>query len=191
MTGVRPPDVRDQIRLYLRARVALIVLVTVEERRALQVLDEVRKSRDPASDLIAWDIADRFSSKNGATLPDAGDPVAALDKIRDRAAKEPQRRDLYVLKDFHEFWSKDPRVRRKVRNLAQQLIYTGSSLVVTTPVRAVPQELRDEAVVIEMPAVAHGSLPDGSMSRTRAARPRAIRERTVPAGTCRTSAISA
>jgi SpoVK/Ycf46/Vps4 family AAA+-type ATPase len=158
MTGAQLPGIRDQIGLYLRARVALIVLVTVEERRALQILDEVRKSRDPGSDLITWDIADRFSSKNGSTLPEASDPVAALDKIRDRAAKEPQRRDLYVLKDFHEFWSKDPRVRRKVRNLAQQLIYTGSSLVVTTPVRSVPQELKDEAVVIEMPLPSEDAL---------------------------------
>ena len=127
MTGVP-----DQIRLYLRARVTLIVLVTVEEQRALAILDEVRRNR---GDLIVWDFADRFASKDGASLPDAGDPVAALDKIGERTRKDPQARDLYVLKDFHEFWSKDPRVRRKLRNLAQQLVFTGSSLVVTTPAR--------------------------------------------------------
>jgi len=141
----------EEIRLYLRARVALIVLVTVEEQRALAVLDEVRRGRDPRSDLIVWDIADRFSSKAGDQMPDAADPVTALDKVRERAAKAPDRRDLYVLKDFHEFWAKDPRVRRKLRNLAQQLVYTGSSLVVTTPSRSVPAELRDEAVILEMP----------------------------------------
>ena len=143
MTGVP-----DQIRLYLRARVTLIVLVTVEEQRALAILDEVRRNR---GDLIVWDFADRFASKDGASLPDAGDPVAALDKIGERTRKDPQARDLYVLKDFHEFWSKDPRVRRKLRNLAQQLVFTGSSLVVTTPAPAIPDELKDEAVVIELP----------------------------------------
>ncbi len=143
-------EIHDQIRLYLRARVALIVLVTIEEQRALRVLDEVRQGRDRAADLITWDIADRFTSKSGAVLPDAGDPVAALDKIRDRAVKDSSRRDIYVLKDFHEFWSKDPRVRRKLRSLAQQLTYTGSSLVVTTPSRVIPEELKDDAVVIEM-----------------------------------------
>jgi SpoVK/Ycf46/Vps4 family AAA+-type ATPase len=151
-------DIHDQVRLYLRARVALIVVVTIEEQRALQVLDEVRRGRDSASDLITWDIADRFTSKAGAALPDAGDPVAALDKIRDRAVKESGRRDIYVLKDFHEFWSKDPRVRRKLRSLAQQLIFTGSSVVVTTPSRVIPEELRDDAVVIEMPLPAEDAL---------------------------------
>jgi SpoVK/Ycf46/Vps4 family AAA+-type ATPase len=144
-------SIHDEIRLYLRARVALIVLVTVEEQRAIDVLNEVRRDRDTSSDLVLWDNADRFASKAGRQLPDAADPVTALDKIKDLALQAPQRRDLYVLKDFHEFWSKDPRVRRKLRSLAQQLVYTGSSLVVTTPVRTVPQELRDEAVIVEMP----------------------------------------
>jgi AAA+ superfamily predicted ATPase len=146
MTDVQ--DVRDQIRLYLRARVTLIVLITVEEQRAIQILDEVRKNR---GDLITWDFADRFSSKDGNQLPDAADPTMALDRVRDRATKEPAYRDLYVLKDFHEFWSKDPRVRRKLRNLAQQLVYTGSSLIVTTPTRTIPEELKDDAVIVEMP----------------------------------------
>jgi SpoVK/Ycf46/Vps4 family AAA+-type ATPase len=148
-------DVRDEIQTYLRARVALIVLVTIEEQRAIAVLDEVRTNR---GDLITWDYADRFSSKDGNTLPDAADPATALEKIRERAKQDKDRRDLYVLKDFHEFWSKDPRVRRKLRNLAQQLVSTGSSLVVTTPVRTLPEELKDEAVVIDMPLPAEEAL---------------------------------
>jgi SpoVK/Ycf46/Vps4 family AAA+-type ATPase len=143
--------IQDDIRLYLRARVALIVLVTIEEQRALEELDAVRKGRDMRSDLVVWDIADRFDSKAGRPLPDAADPAAALDKIKEMALKDPGRRDMYVLKDFHEFWGKDPRVRRKLRSLAQQLIYTGSSLIVTTPSRTVPEELRDDAVLVEMP----------------------------------------
>ena len=151
-------SVQDEIRLYLRARVALIVLVTVEEQRALEVLDEVRKGRDAEADLVLWDVADRFSSKAGRQLPDAADPIAALDKVKELALKAPARRDLYVLKDFHEFWGKDPRVRRKLRSLAQQLVYTGASLVVTTPSRTVPMELRDDAVVVEMPLPASDAL---------------------------------
>jgi AAA+ superfamily predicted ATPase len=151
-------EIPELIRLYLRARVTLIVLVTVEEQRAIGMLDEVRRGRDAAADLITWDIADRFSSKTATQLPDAPDPATALDKIKDRAVKTPERRDLYVLKDFHEFWGKDPRVRRKLRNLAQQLVYTGSSVVVTTPTRSVPDELRDEAVVVEVPLPAEEAL---------------------------------
>jgi ATP-dependent 26S proteasome regulatory subunit len=141
-------EVQEEIRRYLRARIALIVLVTVEEQRAIAVLDAVRQGR---GDLITWDYADGFSSKEGNRLPDAADPVTALNKIRERVRQDTHRRDLYVLKDFHEFWSKDARVRRKLRNLAPELGSTASSLVVTSPVRTIPEELKDEAVIIEVP----------------------------------------
>lgn len=151
--------IQDEIRLCLKARVTLIVLVTAEEQRAISVLDEVRLSRDPGSDLITWDIADRFESRSGRKFPEALDPGTALDKIREQVQSDRTRRDLYVLKDFHEFWGKDPRIRRKLRNLAQQLRFTSSSLVVTTPVRSVPVELRDEAVLVDLP------LPDEAALR--------------------------
>src|SRR4051812_15191998 len=75
----------------------------------------------------------------------------ALDKIGDLVNANEQRRDLYVLKDFHEFWLKDPTIRRKVRNLAARLRYTGASLIVTSPTPQLPDELRDDAVIIELP----------------------------------------
>jgi hypothetical protein len=138
-------DIAEQIRHYLRARVALIVLVTIEEQRAIGILDEIQRNR---GDLITWDYSDHFSYGD---IPAATDPVTALDRIQDRVSKDAGRRDLYVLKDFHEFWSKDPRVRRRLRNLAQRLVYTGSSLVVTTHERKIPDELKDDAVVIDLP----------------------------------------
>lgn len=151
--------IHDEIRLYLRARVALIVLVTVEEQRALEVLDQVRRDRDHSSDLVTWDIADGLGSATGRQLPKATTPPEVLVKIQELATKEPARRDLYVLKDFHAFWERDPTVRRRLRNLAHKLVYTGSSLIVTTPVRSVPTELGDDAVVVEMP------LPDADALR--------------------------
>ncbi|MEV6109488.1 AAA family ATPase [Streptomyces sp. NPDC051940] len=144
--------VAEEIQRCLRARVSLIVLVTVEEQRALRLLDDVRRARGGDADLVLWDVADRFESKAGRRLADAGEAVGALDRIREWALSDPERRDVYVLKDFHEFWHKDLRVRRKLRSLAQQLVFTGAGIVVTAPGPAdVPAELRDDAVVIELP----------------------------------------
>lgn len=152
--------VEEDIRISLRSRAALIAVVTIEEQRAIAILDDIRRERDPASDLVAWDIADGFASKAGRNLPAAATPALALDKIRQQVQKNPDRRDLYVLKDFHEFWSKDPLVRRKLRSLAQLLVYTGASLVVTTPKADTPVELGDDLVVLEL------DLPDEATLRT-------------------------
>src|SRR5690606_1586985 len=67
------------------------------------------------------------------------------------ARRDPDRKDLYVLKDFHEFWHRSPAVKRKLRNLAHALVSTYSSLVVTTHSADVPAELEDDVVVVDMP----------------------------------------
>lgn len=146
-------SITDELKLYLRARVPVIILVTVEERRALEVLDQVRRERDTnaASDLITWDIAQGLRSHSGRQLPAAATPDAALDKIAELTLGHRDRKDLYVLKDFHEFWHKHPQVKRRLRNLAHSLVNTYSSLIVTTQSADVPAELGDDVVVIDMP----------------------------------------
>ncbi len=131
----------------------MIVLVTVEERRALEVLDEVRVGRDASarSDLVMWDVAQGMTSRDGRAMPAAATPDAALDKIAEMARRDPDRKDLYVLKDFHEFWHRSPAVKRKLRNLAHALVSTYSSLFVTTHSADVPAELEDDVVVVDMP----------------------------------------
>lgn len=149
MSG-RTTSVEDEIRLLLRARTTLIVVVTREEERAIELLDGVRRERAGA-DLVVWDVASRFASRTGRRLPDAATPGAALDKIRELVSTSADRRDLYVLKDFHEFWGRDPNVRRALRNLANDLRFTMASLVVTTPRRDVPEELANDVVLLDLP----------------------------------------
>jgi ATP-dependent 26S proteasome regulatory subunit len=150
-------SVEQELSIYLRARVPLIVMVTVEEIRALEILRRVQKDRDPRADMVSWDCAARFASANGASMPDIAAPGAALDKIAEIAESAPASRNIFVLKDFHEFW-KQPEIKRKVRNLAQRLVFTGSSLIAVTPSRELPIELRDEAVSVDLPLPASPSL---------------------------------
>jgi SpoVK/Ycf46/Vps4 family AAA+-type ATPase len=96
---------------------------------------------------LTWDVADGFQVLTGKSAsPSARDPLTALeqvDKVEDDI--------LFVFKDFHEFWD-DPRVKRKLRSVAQQLKFTKKSIVVTTPFTKVPEELKDEIVVVEFPS---------------------------------------
>jgi len=133
----------DELDLCLRARFSLIVLVTTEEERALEVLKSLcRKARRPG---FSWDAADGFQdlTGSGGPLPSARDPLSALEQL-ERSEGNP----LYVLKDFHECWS-NGQVKRKLRNVSQRLKFTQKSLVIITPIDKVPGELRDEAVIME------------------------------------------
>lgn len=134
-----------QLELYLRARCTLIVLLTPEEDRALHAVKAVCETlKRPC---FSWDIAEGFLplSANGSAGT-ARDPVTALEHI-DKADGDA----LYLLKDFHDCWC-NPTVRRKLRSLAQRLKFSKKSIVITTPLSKIPEELKDDAVQMPLPA---------------------------------------
>src|SRR5262249_19217345 len=94
--------------------------------------------------LHTWDVAEGLLPAPAGATP-IRDPVAALEQI-DKADGE----GLFVLKDFHDFWA-TVTVRRKLRGLAQRLKFSKKSIVVTTPSGKVPEELKNEAVVMPLP----------------------------------------
>jgi SpoVK/Ycf46/Vps4 family AAA+-type ATPase len=137
-------DFEEKLDIYLRARFTLIVLVTHEEERALEMLKTVCEGA--ARPCLTWDVSDGFQALtgNGGTLS-ANDPLTAIEQIlkADESA-------LVVLKDFHEFWD-DPRIKRKLRSVAQKLKYTKKSIAITTPRSKIPEELKDQVVVVDFP----------------------------------------
>ncbi|MCI0458269.1 MAG: AAA family ATPase [Gemmataceae bacterium] len=136
----------QELAVYLRARFTLLVLVTPEEERVLKAVKAAcERLKRPC---LAWDIADHFQPLTaGAQAPGTPtrDPLAALEHI-DKADSEA----VYVLKDFHECWG-NAQIKRKLRGVAQRLKFTRKSILITAPAAKVPDELRDEAVVVEFP----------------------------------------
>lgn len=132
----------QELDVYLRARFTLMVLVTTEEERALQTVKSVcEKSKRPC---LTWDVADSFQLLAGSiATPAARDPLSALEQI-DKADGEA----LFVLKDFHDCWC-NAQFKRKLRSVAQRLKFTKKSILITTPSSKIPEELKDEAVVVE------------------------------------------
>lgn len=132
-----------QLDVLLRSRFTLMVLVTPEEERALAVVKTACDFGDRSC--YTWDIADGFQFLAGKdmSVPAAKDPLAALEQIEKLDGEL-----LFVLKDFHEEWT-NVQVKRKLRNVAQRLKFTRKSILVTCPTRKVPDELRDEAVVLD------------------------------------------
>lgn len=139
-------DFENTLDTYLRARFTLIVLITPEEERALQSIKTVCDASRRAC--LTWDLAEGFQiiSLTSVPLPSASDPLTALEQV-DKGDGEA----VYILKDFHESWS-NPQIKRKLRSLAQRLKFTRKSIIITTTSTKIPEELRDEVVLIEYPA---------------------------------------
>jgi len=135
----------EKLDIYLRARFTLMIIVTPEEERVLETVKMVCERTKRL--LLTWDVADHFKvlSNTKGSLPTARDPISALehiDKVKNNA--------IFVLKDFHECWG-NPQIKRKLRNVIQGLKYTTKSILITSPSGSIPDELKDDAVVIEFP----------------------------------------
>lgn len=147
-------DFIEDLDIYLRARFTLIIMVTPEEERAIQMIRVLSDaSQRPC---ISWDVAEGFQwiTSAGHSLPVARDPLTALEQI-DKADGNV----LYVLKDFHDVWS-NPQIKRKLRSVAQRLKTNKKSLIITTPIGKIPDELKDECVVLDYPAPNSAELVD-------------------------------
>ncbi len=135
----------DELDVYLRARFTLILLVTTEEERALQTIKEVCEHTQRPS--LTWDIADNFQWLSGSGPALIGrDPITALELI-----DKTDNNALYILKDFHEVWT-NPQIKRKLRSVVQRLKFSKKSVLITSPSSKFPDELKDEAVVVEFPS---------------------------------------
>ena len=139
-------NLSQELAVCLRSRIPLIQVISAEEERVQAAL--VKLCEEQKCQLFAWDHADGFRRLAGEGPPPdrAGDPLSALEAI-DRA----DRRIVFLMRDFHQCWHNQPRIIRKLRNLAHRLKYTRKSILVTSPARSLPEELRDETVVLEMP----------------------------------------
>ncbi len=137
---------KQLLKVYLMARVPLLVIVTQEEERALRVISDI--CLDTSRRCYSWDLAEGFRSLTGekGSLPAAKDPITALGQIEAHDSDA-----LFVLKDFHDCWG-NATARRKLRSVAQRLKYTRKSILVTTPTTKLPDELRDECVIVELAA---------------------------------------
>jgi SpoVK/Ycf46/Vps4 family AAA+-type ATPase len=133
-----------ELDISLRARITLIVLVTVEEERALQTIKALCERTGRRC--ITWDAADHFQVLAGSDggVPSAKEPLTALEQI-DQSEDEA----LFVLKDFHESWN-NAAVKRKLRSAAQRMKFTKKSMVVLAPTSKLPEELKDEAVMMDV-----------------------------------------
>ena len=147
-----------EVGALLRARNALLWVVTPEEKRAERAI--IDASAQAGYETRLWDCVAGVTNPEGKETPpgaQAADVMAVLTEIRrlDQAARTPAGKGLravWILRDLTP-WLRDPQVCRAVRSLARQLTSAprdgAQSIVVLTPSSEVPPELSDAAIVVK------------------------------------------
>ena len=143
-------NLEQELTSLLSAGVPLVNLVTYEEERVLRTLAELEAGR--ALGLAVWDMADGFAVVRPGREAFPVKDVTSDTLLKHLSEKMPCGQVL-VLRDFHHVWNGQKRalVTRKLRNMVPFLREGARFLVVTSPVRDVPVELKDDVVVLDVP----------------------------------------
>ncbi len=125
---------RAEVEDLVKARYPLIYIVSHEEARVEESLRKLCVAREMR--LEVWSITEGFCVvANGTGTRDIKDPLKALEHVN-----RGEGRALYVLRDFHPYL-KEPRVVRRLRDLATSLRKTKRSLLILSPTQKLPPEL--------------------------------------------------
>ena len=145
-------NLKERLCILIRSNFSVINLISREETRILKLLDE--SAQDLGLGLVTWDVAD-----NAAVLKPCVPPfetrrikeeLTLLDDIEKYQGKA-----IFALKDFHlqiKEGAAGIKTRRKLRNLAEKLRHEqGKSIILLSPVAAIPEELKDDVYALDVP----------------------------------------
>jgi AAA+ superfamily predicted ATPase len=134
---------REELDIYIRARYALLWVVTSEEQRALQELEAL--AQDQRKPLLIWSTTTGLV--NSATPQRADttkrDPLALLSAIIDE-----HEAGIWVLRDFHPFL-RDHTVVRRLREAAFGLEASAKTIILLGPTLKIPPDLEKEITVVD------------------------------------------
>ena len=126
----------------------LIYICSPEESRAHRLLETVaRKVFTPPIPVWTWSQTGGLVGPGASRAATAGEDVRALLEFishHDAAA-------IFQLKDFHEFIRNDAEIRRRLRDLYASCLDKKKFIAITSPSRAVPEELSSQMAIVDLP----------------------------------------
>jgi SpoVK/Ycf46/Vps4 family AAA+-type ATPase len=118
----------------------LIYIRSSEEQRVGRVLTEVAHGRP----VWTWSLTEGMR-RDGHSEPGTAAPRAALDFIAGH-----QGAGIFHLKDFHEPLRESAEVRRRLRDLGESCLDQEKFVVITSPVRFIPEEIDRSVLFLEL-----------------------------------------
>jgi len=118
-----------------------------EEQRIARVLREVGRALHASTPLPiwTWSLTQGFLGDDGMAESATLDPREALDFIADYKDAA-----IFHLKDFHEPLRESPEVRRRLRDLYESCLDRRKFVVISSPVRFIPEEVERDLLYIEL-----------------------------------------
>lgn len=141
----------QDLKRFVLSKASIVYILSDEEDRVEGLLKELASTFQPKPRVWLWTPFQGLVSEN-ETLPDSIPPLEGLEKVIQRSDH-----CFYIFEGLHGFLkSDDPLLIRKLKEIHRALRNRYSTLFVVAPYLVVPEDLRRDVTVYEMP------LPDAS-----------------------------
>jgi len=140
---------REEIEVLIKARYPLLYIVSWEEVRVLNELDQIATRLGKR--VYEWSVSHGITRYRAALdrKPEGRkgtkDPILALKEVLE--FNEPS---IFVFKDFHAYM-KETQIVRGLREVVQALRNSYSTVAILSPVVEIPPELEKELTLIDFP----------------------------------------
>jgi ATP-dependent 26S proteasome regulatory subunit len=155
-TGAIGDGFGRDLAVYIRAGYPIINIISSEEDRALEVIEEIRKDhtlwKQPRT-LFIWTISRGFVDINGE--PATKDKTILPEQALMFMAKYDQAA-IFLFKDFHPYLKDGQHknaslIVRMVRDLVGSQKNQSKTMIWVSPMLQIPQELEKEVTVLDLP----------------------------------------
>jgi len=145
----RPVESRaaTTIREIFESGRPLTYIRSAEEQRIGRLLHEVALGLGGKTPMPVWEwrLTEGLRREDGTAEPDTMSPRAVLDFIVAHTGAA-----IFHLKDFHEALRESPEVRRRLRDVYECCFDQRKFVVITSPVRMIPEEVERSLLYLEL-----------------------------------------
>ena len=140
------PTFSEEIKKHIVAKYSLINIVTFEDHRCAKALSDLCKiAFKTPLEFFSWSSTDGLVH-NDKKIDGTTDPIKALDYVISFEASA-----IFLFKDLYSDLKENSKLVRKLRDTYQSLKNNFKTLVMTSPMAYVPNELSKEVAIIDFP----------------------------------------
>ncbi len=138
-------QILQDLKKFILSKASIVYVLSDEEDRVEGLLKELTSTFQPKPKFYIWNPFQGLTGEN-EKIDDSKGPVEALDKIIQSTEQA-----LYLFEGLHSFLKTDHSLPRKLKDLHRALRNRYATLFIVAPVLVVPEELKRDMVVYELP----------------------------------------
>ncbi len=138
-------QILQDLKKLVLSKASIVYILSDEEDRVESLIKEFSATFQPRPKLFIWNPFQGLTGEE-ETIENSKNPLDALDKVIQRTDQA-----FYLFEGIHSLMDGDPLITRKIKDVHRALRNRYTTLFIIAPVLVVPEELRRDMVIYELP----------------------------------------